>query len=204
MKDIAGYSPQLELLRYVGKRAKAAIITSRNFRNSGYVHPVNGPAVSGNGSHTHGGSQPFAIGAERRTEWPVTNWGQVVDVTSGAYAFMQYDLVPHRTAFQTVAFAVKGIMPSGSKNNRMMGKRFPYWGRYKPAYFAFRWSIIDKSDPRKQRITGPMSNIVSLTNEIFPFDPADTDQGQSTATVSPRFDGLRGQFFTGSVSRLPR
>lgn len=204
MSDLAGYKPQLELLRYVGTRTKSTSILSRNFRSSGYVHPVNGPAPSGNGHHTHGGIQPFVIGAERQTEWSVTNWGQVIDVTKGAYAFMQFGVVPYRTAFNTLAFDAFAMSASGTNNNRGMGKRFPYWGKYKPGYFAFRWSIIDKSDERGQRITGPMSNVISLTNEIFPFNPANTDQGQATATIAPRYNALRGQFFVGSVSRLPR
>lgn len=204
MDDLARYVPKLELLRYVSRRT-AKFQFSRNFRNSGYIHPAHGPSPSGNGSHTHGGgiSNSPVINAIRPTEWDVTNWGQVIDVTQGIFGFLQMSSVYWRDSVGALNL-LDVLRPSGSGISDGFGRRFAYSGAYKPAYYRFRWSIIDPTDPRGQRITGPQSEKLSVTNEVHPFIPAPPVGLLQTATIDPRFDARRARMWIGSVSRLPR
>lgn len=204
LDNLDQYAPKLELLRYVRRRTGHNSF-SRNFKNSGYVHPANGPAPSGNGSYTHGGGigNFVNISAIRPTEWDVTQWGQVIDVTQGLYGFMQLMPVSYRDAALN-DLLVTALAPSGSNINTSHGKRFPYAGVYRPAYYRFRWSVLDVTDDRAQRITGALSDTVSLTNSVFPFIPDVTNGAMSTAKLDTRFNGKLGQMWIGSVSRLPR
>lgn len=214
MDDIETFKPQLELMRYVSKRTNANA-WSRTMRNAGYVHPSHGPAPSGNGSHTHGGLQAGVAPATRGirpTEWPVTNWGQVIDVTQGMTGHMNLRPIQFRVASAGVETTanVDLICPSGLGGSSRPGRRFPYGKFYRPGYYKFRWSVIDITDPRGQRITGPLSDTVSLTTEVFPFLPdvswLDVLNGDyhATASLDPRLNAGRLRAWIGSVSRLPR
>jgi hypothetical protein len=202
LDDIDTYRPQLELMRYVGRRTRS-VTFSRNFKNSGYVHPSDG-VTSPSGSYTHGGGQPFTIGGFRQTAWPVSFHGEVFNVTQGVLAFMQVGSIQFRDATGTVN-AVNTLHPAGVFMNVNRGKRYPYDGKHKPGYFAFRWSVIDPSDDRGQRVTGPLSSVISCTNEVFPFIPdVSLADGRATASIAAQFDERVARLFVGSVSRLPR
>lgn len=213
MDDLATYQPQLELLRYVSVRSRSTRF-SRAYLNGGYVHPSHGPGASGGGHHTHGGahtSVPAAIQAIRPTEWAVANWGQVIDVTQGMHGLMHIEAINYRlpSLGAMVTSTLDVLVPSGA-TTRSFGRRFPYDGTFRPGYFRFRWSIIDPTDSRGQRVTGPLSDTVSLTNEVFPFVPAEAwfnpidNDYNATATVDGRFKPDVSRMWVGSVSRLPR
>lgn len=213
MGDISKYQPKLELMRYVPKRTTKTG-WSRTMRNAGYVHPSHGPGASGNGSHTHGGGHNLPVGttAIRHTEWDVTGWGQVIDVTQGLTGFLGMMRVTYRApstgaqVFSTLA----APCPAGRKLQAVPGRRFPYGGNFAPGYYKFRWSIVDPTDDRGQRLSGPLSDTVAITTEVFPFIPEDawldTINGDyhATASVDARFEPRALRVWVGSVSRLPR
>jgi hypothetical protein len=204
LKNLDKYKPKLELIRHVRRRTKAPQF-SRNFKSSGYVHPAHMDAPSGQGHHTHGGGTSLFpnINAIRPTEWDVTNWGQVIDVTQGLHGFMQIGRFNYRDNSGNIV-GVEAVHPSGSKINSNMGKRMPYSGIFRPGYYQLRWSIIDPTDLRGQRISGPRSDVIALTNEVFPFIPSIAFNGLATADVDPRFRKETTMMWIGSVSRLPR
>jgi hypothetical protein len=213
MEDLSTNKLQLELMRYIGTRSGTLNpVYASGSQRSGWVHPAHGPTVNA-GSHTHGGAHNIgpSINALRETEWPVTNWGQKVDVTQGALGFMQNQFVQYRDP-TGANNSLQLMVPSGSSGkNTMMGTRYPYEGRFRPSYFSFRWSIIDPSDSRGQRIWGPTSEVLYLSNNIFPFVPDvavpypnNPAVMAATATVRPNFDLKSSRFWVGSVSRLPR
>lgn len=211
MDDLGAFKPKLELMRYVSTRSRQQGI-GRNWTTNGYVHPSHGPAPSGNGSHTHGGihSASAGLAAIRPTEWDVANWGQVIDVTQGMHGFMVMRRVAYRmpsTGLQNTG-VIDAVVPSVN-TSVSFGRRFPYGRNFRPGYFKFRWSIIDPTDDRGQRITGPLSDTVSLSAEIFPFLPADAwldpvnGDYHATATIDPRYQPRVTRMWVGSVSRLP-
>lgn len=215
MDNIAEFKPKLELMRYVSKRTTASS-WSRTMRNAGYVHPSHGPSPSGNGSHTHGGvhaTLPAATVAIRHTEWDVTGWGQVIDVTQGMTGFLYLRGIVYRmpsAGAAQVTNVIDLLCPSGKSWNGLPGRRFPYATPYKPGYYKFRWSVIDPTDDRGQRITGPLSDTVSITTDVFPFIPGDAwldpldSTYHATATLDPRTKADWLRVWVGSVSRLPR
>lgn len=201
MQNLAQYQPQLELLRYVPRRTREPF-RNRSIVGGGYVHPSHGPAASGNGHHTHGGvhTKTAAVMAIRPTEWAVMNWGQVIDVTQGMFGFMRGMFIQYRdptgngaTLWATTAAPQKAVI----------GTRFPYSSAFRPGYYRFRWSIIDPSDARGQRISGPLSDTVSVSTAVFPFSPAPPIGGGATATVVATFNHRLLNTWLGSVSRLP-
>lgn len=204
--DLATYQPKLELMRYVRRRTTTDRF-SRNFRTNGYVHPSSVAFSNPSGSHTHGGGHPTISGVVtplRQTEWDVLNFGQVIDVTQGMLGFMHIANVPWRDSLGNQG-TTKLVVPSGSSMNGGFGKRYPYAGIYYPGYYKFRWSIIDPSDDRGQRVTGPLSDTVSITTEVFPFIPAAADPfGRAAANLNPAHDFQNLRAWVGSVSRLPR
>jgi hypothetical protein len=124
---------------------------------------------------------------------------------------MQNQIIQYRDP-TGVNNSLRLMVPAGSAGkNTTMGTRYPYEGRFRPGFFAFRWSIIDPSDSRGQRIWGPLSELVSLTTNVFPFRPdvavpypTNPSIMAATATVRPDFDLKASRFWIGSVSRLPR
>ena len=210
MRRLDEYKPQLELMRYVRRRT-AKDNWSRAMRNSGYVHPSHGPHPSG--GRTHGGDQASVhldVRNIRETEWPVTNWGQVIDVTQGITGFLEWAGVPFREPGNQFANNSADLpVPSGRGGlSGILGRRFPYGRRFYPGYYKFRWSILDLSDDRRQRITGPLSDTVSITTEVFPFIPGQSfDPGTgvqyATATFDPRCQADLLRCWIGT-SRLPR
>ncbi|MFZ1491134.1 MAG: hypothetical protein WAS51_14445 [Ilumatobacteraceae bacterium] len=214
MANLDKYRPKLELLRYVPKRTTSTT-WSRTMRNAGYVHPSHGPGASGDGSHTHGGMHtglPAATMAIRPTEWDVLAWGQVIDVTQGMTGFLNLrDVTYRQPSTGSEAYSqVTCPCPSGRSGYSNPGRRFPYGRVFRPGYYEFRWSIIDPTDDRGQRLTGPTSATVSITSDVFPFIPdeawLDTINGDyhATATVDARYDPRLLRVWVGSVSRLPR
>ena len=204
---------RLELLHYRRRKTSANSLSGSGLKEASYRHPSNAVAVSGNGSHTHGGDQGGispAVQAIRQSEWPVTAHGQVIDVTAGMHAFMALGQVRYRDP-AGVEQTFLALMPCGrsspSMNNR---QRYPYSPTFYPGYYRFRLSVIDPSDPRGQRLTGPASETVSLTNHIFPFrpdapvvDPSNPLELVPTATLRGDFSGTVTRAWIGSVSRLP-
>lgn len=203
------YLPQLELMRYVRKRGAVSGRFGRSFQNNGYVHPSHGPGPSGNGSHTHGGLQTKVTALTqslRPTEWAAGDWGTEIDVTQGMLGFLHFIPVTYRDAIFDEQ-VVEAPVPSGSSSNRRHGKRFPYAGIFRPAYYKFRWSIIDPTDERGQRIHGPLSETVSVTSNKFPFLPEDmyNDGGifKATCSINPGYSVNDLRAWIGAVSRIP-
>lgn len=205
LENLATYKPQLELMRYVSRRTATSTF-SRGMRNAGYVHPSHAPLPSGTGSHTHGGAHAgigSSVAAIRPTEWPVTNYGQVIDATQGLTGFLQLHDVYFRDPTGVVA-ATPLPCPSGRVAQQLPGRTFAYSRPFKPGYFRFRWSIIDPTDPRGQRISGPLSDTVSLTTNVYPFTPHLPIDGLATASVNPNCIPDELRVWLGSTSRLPR
>lgn len=171
----AEYGLQLELMRYVTSsrsrtRNRNEYVSDGRYTGRakrGYVHPSNGPAPSGNGAMTHGGAyiaHPTIL-ADRVTEWPITGFGQVVDVTQSMAAFMIFATVkiqddnPANPNGEVYPY----LIPSSYKRST---RRIARWGAHacKPGRFAFRYSILDPGSPPgvPARLVGPLSPIVSF------------------------------------------
>lgn len=210
LADIAGYKPLVELLRFTRLESPERMASGNGTKTSAYVHPSHGPAASGNGSFTHGGTHEGtdpAIQAIRPTEWLVTSGADVIDVTQGILGFMCHGKIAYRDSLGNLQ-NVNALYPSSranfSKRVRVSGRRFPYSSTYTPGYFAFRLSIIDKDDERGKRIHGPMSTPISVSNSRFPFSPAGLDVGgRAQADVVSGYDSTLVNFWLGSTSRLP-
>lgn len=206
LNDVEGYKPQVELLRYTRLRSREYASAGNGTKSGGYVHPSHGPAASGNGSFTHGGAHGGvdpAVQAIRPTEWPILNGDDWVDVTQGVLGFLCIGPVPYRDNTGSNQL-VDAVYPAERVRTYYMGRRFPYAGMFAPGYFAFRLSIIDRSDPRGKRIHGPVSSVVSATNHKFPFTPAGVDiAGRAQADIAVGFDPRYVNFWIGSTSRLP-
>jgi hypothetical protein len=204
LKDPAKYKLQIELLRYTRSSNRSPATNARR-KQSGYVHPSNGPAPSGVGSFTHGGVHSVHpdIAALRQTEWPILTGKEHTDVTQGMVAFMALIGVNWRDA--AGAYAIETLpCPTSSRMRRPNpGARFPYSATFSPAYFAFRLSIIDPSDPRGKRIHGPASEVVSLTTKGFPFSPDGLDPAGKAACVLAGVSPFNLNFAIGASSRLP-
>lgn len=208
LDNVSEYQPQVELLRFVRRKSSDTASSGNGSKSSAYVHPSHGPAASGDGSFTHGGSHGGsspAITALRETEWPLLTSTSFVDVTQGMWAFMSWadDLV-YRDATGNVQ-QFRGVYPAelAAQRYRIAGRRFPYSNAYSPGYFAFRLSVKDPSDPRGKRIHGPVSQTVRLVNDKFPFLPAGVEVGsnRALADLNPAYDSDRGNMFF--VTRLP-
>jgi hypothetical protein len=204
LDDVATYKPQIELLRYTRSTGARSLVTGQRHKNVGYVHPSNGPGASGNGSFTHGGSHAVspAIAALRQTEWPILTGKEHTDVTRGMCGFMAMLFVSWRDA-SGAQNSIQLPCPTGSRSRfPLPGARFPYSRTFTPGYFAFRLSVVDPSDPRGKRIHGPVSEVVSLTTNEFPFDPDGLDPlGKAAATLNTQ--PLALNFWIGASSRLP-
>lgn len=210
LENLADNRLQLELMRYTRRHSRTTASAGSGTKLAGYAHPSNGPAPSGTGSHTHGGSHGgVPIEPLRVTEWSVTNHGQVIDVTQGAAAFMVHmDVLYRDNTGNTPTVNVLTSATASNGSSTGMGKRYPYAGTYSPGYFKARWSVVDASDPRGQRVHGPLSETFTLTNDVFPFIPDMAfDNGGillAAAKLDPRFQSRVGRFWIGSTSRLPR
>jgi hypothetical protein len=134
----------------------------------GYVHPSVG---SGDGSFTHGGLMNGGPGdglsnSPRPTEWPVSYNQQRFQMDQLHGWFTLRNLIYRNAAGAQTAF----IAPVPSFRKTRNGRRYGsvgYSTAYQPAYFAWRYSIIDPSDPRGKRITGPMSPVVAISTNRF-------------------------------------
>lgn len=204
------FALRLELLRYRRRTANASASTGSGFKDAAYHHPTHGPGPSGNGSHTHGGTQslPAATLNVRLTEWPVLQHGAVIDVTDSMHSFMQMALVEYRDPAGAPLF-VPAVVPCGTRRGSLARRRWPCGPNLTPGYFRFRWSITDPTDQRKQRIHGPESVTVSLTPDVHPFrdEPmiaGGNPLGLATVSVRPDYEARRTRAWIGSVSRLPR
>lgn len=204
--DLAGYAPQVELLRFTRLRARENASGGNGIKSSGFVHPSHGPAASGDGSFTHGGAHggtAFAVQAIRPTEWPILSSNAALDVTQGILGFMCLVPVAFRNAsgnFQNV----NALVPSHGLSRGGGGgmTRFPYQKKLSGAYYAFRLSIKDTSDPRGKRLHGPLSEVIYCGNSIFPFVPTGVDAfGRATARAALAADPLAVNFWFGK--RVP-
>lgn len=192
------YKVQLELLRYVRRRRSTSGDPANASRQkAGFVHPSHGPAASGNGSHTHGGTHSAtlnfgpAIIPFRLTEWKVTDLQQTVDVSQGCAAFMVRAPVAYRDPAGDMP-NIQAVYPISNRgSNARMGRTYGYAGLFTPGYFKFRWSIIDPADPRGQRTHGPLSETVAISSEVFPFVTDVMNGGKATVTINPAYDPNR-------------
>jgi hypothetical protein len=195
MKNLSKYQLQLELLRYAnGKKSKA-----------GYKHPSNVASGLPLGGRTHGGMQNVSGTLSlRQSEWAVTNYGQVIDVTSALFGYMFFGEIRYRDNTGNLN-VIEGIYPF--RTTKTFGKRFAYSRLFTPARFRFRWSVLDLTDARKQRIFGPVSDVVTVSSLIFPFIPdlpiaAGPYAGSSTASINAKYDPRLASMWIGD-GRLP-
>lgn len=206
LNDLAGYAPQVELVRYVRRQRRQNASGGNGGKSGGFVHPSHGPVVN-SGSFTHGGAHAgvgAAVQAIRPTEWPILTGADNIDVTQGILGFMCLVSVRYRDVSGNNANSVGALVPSHGLGKGRGGaySRFPYEKQLSGAYFAFRLSIKDRSDVRGKRIWGPVSDYVYAGNSAFPFLPAGLDvNGSAAAVPNPLSDKLAVNFWT--ASRLP-
>ena len=205
LDNLPYFGLQLELLRYV-RRSTGQTNRPHAASHGGYRHPSNGDNPSGTGQRTRGGSHTYNA-TNRVTEWPVTGWGQSIDVSQGMAGFMSHDSsgsLQYRDP-AGVRQPFNGLVPTDAWGKfRRFGRASSYDSRFRPGYFKFRWSILDVSDPREQRISGPLSETVALTSNLFPFIPDAPFGGNAalTATINPAYVDDRVRFFIG-IGRKP-
>jgi hypothetical protein len=192
---------QLELLRYRsqgnGGRSKKG--------QRGYVHPSTFGAADGGATHSGRHNVDPSIEPLRVTEWKITQQAERVDVTQALAAWLEYISLFYHTA----SGLAKIILPCpASRRNAFSflptSRRFCYAPVFCPAYFAFRYSILDPQDSRN-RIVGAMSPIVTLTTQTFPFVP-DPDQiaiQQREVSLVSEYDHTQLAAWIGPTSRLP-
>ena len=204
--DISGYSPQIELMRYTRLKTRENASSGNGNKSGGFVHPSHGPAASGDGSFTHGGLHG-GVGATvqkiRPTEWPIFASDDSIDVTQGILGFMCLVSVQYRESTGNVS-SLGALVPSHNLSRGRGGaqSRFPYQKIMGGAYYAFRLSIKDKSDPRGKRIHGPLSQIIYCGNSVFPFLPDGLDpSGRAAAIPAPNTDKRAVNFWFDN--RLP-
>lgn len=203
----SAFGLQLELMRYRYRRSKARANLSGEFRS--WVHPSNGPAPSGDGTWTRGGAHlqtSPAVVALRRTEWPVTNTSSV-DVSQAMFSFLCQKQIPYRSVLSTGVpdATVLGFSPKAGSVG-WPGRRFAYSSAYTPGLFAFRLSVVDVDDPRGARVSGPLSEMVCVSNTVFPFRVDSVSSqllGKQTASIAPGYDPLLFRAWIGSTTRLP-
>jgi hypothetical protein len=191
-------------MRYTRSTGSRSVATGRKLKEVGYVHPSHAPAPSGTGTFTHGGTHTVSpgIAALRSTEWPIVTGREHTDVTQGMAAFMALMNVGWRDANGTFNFVPLPCPSSSRSRFPYPGARFPYSRTFSPGYFAFRLSVVDTSDSFSKRIHGPLSDVVSLTTNEFPFDPDGLDPfGRAAAVLNTQ--PLNLNFWIGASSRLP-
>lgn len=208
----SGVGVQLELLRYRRRNAGINGSNGASGKQRGWVHPSNGPAPV-NGSWTRGGAHSGcspAVEALRVTEWAVANT-DVVDVSQSMLGFIASRDIAYRSPAATAPdyqpdLSVQGISTVANAKMRRPGGRFAYAPAFHAGLFRFRYSIVDTNDSRSPRISGPESEIVAVSTEVFPFiiDPvASSLSGKQMATISPVYDPARLKAWVGPTVRLP-
>lgn len=158
LDDLAGYAPQVELVRYARLHARQNASTGNGNKSGGFVHPSHGAAPYG-GSYTHGGAHGGVGGgvqAIRPTEWPILAGNDAIDVTQGLLGFMCLVPVYYRDNTGNNSNNVGALVPSHGLSRGRGGaySRFPYQKALSGAYYGFRLSIKDSSDARGKRIWG--------------------------------------------------
>ena len=186
-----GYDLQLEILRY--RRG-----SGKNSKTKGYVHPSNAINPSGDGRFDRGGvhndSNNVPILVQAQTEFPVTSHMQVIDVSQACADWMVWEDLAFREAGNTPTLnnstTVNAIIPREPGRFYSAGRRFGYTPRFYPGRFKFRYSVIDRSDDRGKRISGPLSENLILTSRVFPFivNPTSNLRGIINMTVNPDYD----------------
>ena len=208
----SGVKVQLELERYSRRVAGIYQNNGASGKQRQWVHPSHGPNPA-NGNWTRGGEHSAvspAIKSLRQTEWSVVNT-DVVDVTQPMLGFMAIRDIQYRSHAATSPdyqpdLSVQGISTVASAKMHRPGKRFAYAPAFHAGLFRFRYSIVDANDSRSPRISGPESEIVAVSTEVFPFiiDPeASSLSGKQMATISPVYDPARLKAWIGPTVRLP-
>lgn len=208
----SGVKVQLELERYSRRNAGINSGNGQSGKYRGWVHSSHGPNPA-NGNWTRGGEHSAvspAIKSLRQTEWSVVNT-DVVDVTQSMLGFIASRDIAYRSPAATSPdyqpdLSVQGISTVANAKMRRPGKRFAYAPAFHAGLFRFRYSIVDANDSRSPRISGPESEIVAVSTEVFPFiiDPvASSLSGKQMATISPVYDPARLKAWIGPTVRLP-
>jgi hypothetical protein len=172
---------RLELVMY--KRTTRKNARNINERLNGYHHPTHNPAS--NPSPT--GGSPYAtklpnsrfrgggraLEVDTITEWTVTSNGQkfYIDTLGNFITGLNMDYISAANNGGTGNVQVY-VSTNKSQNGRLAhlaAKTFGYSAVFKPLYFAFRFSIKDKKDPRGQRIVGGTSKIITFAPNVHPF-----------------------------------
>jgi len=179
---------QLEILRY---RRGTRNSVSSGYNGSGYVHPshhVNGSHR--NGTFWRGGrhnDHPNGY-VPRPTEWSVTAKNQIITMLDIA-SFVRLESVAWRDATGTDNL-VNCLVPTYTSPRSFQRAKRHYGKLYTPNYFVFRYSVIDLSDPRGNRISGGISRAVKMTHKIHPFNYlADESKalGKACCEINPNF-----------------
>lgn len=208
----SGVKVQLELERYSRRNAGINAGNGQSGKYRGWVHSSHGPNPA-NGNWTrggeHSGTSP-AIKSLRQTEWSVVNTN-VIDVTQSMLGFIASRDIAYRSPAAAAPdyqpdLSVQGISTVANAKMRRPGKRFAYAPAFHAGLFRFRYSIADTNDSRSPHISGPESEIVAVSTEVFPFiiDPvASSLSGKQMATISPVYDPARLKAWVGPTVRLP-
>lgn len=182
----------LELGRHRARRSYRN--AASNSRHAGIVHPSHAPAPSGTGSHTHGGTHEgvaASIAALRETEWAVTANGDTFDVTQAIASFLLATRVFYRDTANTLQVLDPVTVPAQKSGNYYPGTAKACGSRLRPAFFFFRLSIVDGSDPRQQRTYGAWTHPVAVAHKIHPImvdDTASAANGAQCGSVHPQWN----------------
>lgn len=201
--DMINAGLRLELLRYkvnVGNGNDTPPV-----KGSAYVHPADWQGgISFNGNDTRGGDHRNDAGIglpiDRPSEWAITTRNQVVDMLGTLAGWWQFRNVSYRDAATPMINNVVSLPCPAGINTKwaVFGRTFGYMTRYRPNYFAWRYSVIDPNDARNGRIHGPMSRVVKATTPTHPFIPdasVSAATGFQHVTVSPLLNPNVIEFF---------
>lgn len=194
------YRPKVELLRYQPRKKTDSGARNAGAKTAGYVHPSHGPLI-GSGSFTHGGEHSGAsndVQQLRETEWDILAGGGYADVTQGILGFMDYTEIRYRDTTSKIVTEKMVTAAARMFRNSNVGRVFPYSGRFGAGFFRFRLSIRDLADARLKRIHGPLSDVITCSNAVFPFRSEGVDGGgYPMASINPFFVSDAVQFWIG-------
>lgn len=180
----------------------------RTTNRGGYAHGAH-YVPSGDGSWTRGGTHRDSVGnlltISRQTEWGPSQNGELIDVTAGPWSYMQISPCQYRDPTATSKFANNAVPVLTST---LLQRRSYVPPRHKShcnfAYgrFAFRWAITDLSDTHspQQRLSGPLSPIITVGQAVHPFVDEWIDWGagmHKAATLNPASSENVGKAWIG-------
>jgi len=174
----------------------------------GYAHGAH-TVPSGNGSWSRGGTHRDHVGnlltIQRQTEWFPAQNGELLDVTAGPWSYMQTITCFYRDPTATTKFANNAVPVLTST---LLRRRYYVPPRHKSycdfsyGRYAFRWAATDLSDTHspQQRVSGPLSPIITVGQAVHPFIDEWIDWGDGphkAATLNPSSSENIGKAWIG-------